>query len=138
MMHYSAKMRGSTVSEPRRGISLQPTRPAADTPAVDDPPPIPPLSPVAANPADRDPRRDQRQRNRNGSADSPGPEGRSPAAAVAVVASPIDDPLILALDRLRTTGAPRTADIAVLRMWRGLKAYQDQAVARADEVPPVP
>ncbi|HYE06466.1 MAG TPA: hypothetical protein VEL07_13205 [Planctomycetota bacterium] len=51
----------------------------------------------------------------------------------------IDDPLILALDRLRTTDGQRTADIALLRMWRGLKAYQDQAgVPSVDGAPPAP
>ncbi len=103
---------------------------------MDDQAPIPPLRPVAAKPADRDSRRDQRPKGRDGGTSQAGHEAPSPGSAVAVVATPIEDPLILALDRLRTTDGPRTADIALLRMWRGLKAYQDQAVARPDEAPP--
>lgn len=106
---------------------------------MDDPAPIPPLRPVAAKPADRDSRRDQRPRSRDGGATSASHDAAPREAAVAVAGTSIDDPLILALDRLRTTDGQRTADIALLRMWRGLKAYQDQAgVPSVDGAPPAP
>ncbi len=100
---------------------------------MDDPAPIPPLRPIAANPADREGRRDQSPRRER---EQPAPKDATIGAVAAAPAAIVDDPLIVALDRLRTTDGLRTADLAVLRMWRGLRAYQDQAVTLPDQAPP--